>query len=84
MRKVTQRAVAAAAVIAFFCLSTYAGAVTIGDVQKGEDVFTYVKRVQGQDQRGAHPDDGGLEALRVQRLRGPTDPSTPWRTWPPI
>jgi ethanolamine ammonia-lyase large subunit len=48
MRSVTQRAViAAAVVIAFFPMSTFAGVVTILDVQKGEDVFSYVKRVKG-------------------------------------
>ena len=48
MRNVTQRAViAAAVVIAFFPMSTFAGTVTILDVQKGEDVFSYVKRVKG-------------------------------------
>ena len=48
MRSVTQRAViAAAVVIAFFPMSTFAGTVTILDVQKGEDVFSYVKRVKG-------------------------------------
>ena len=48
MRNVTQKAViVAAVVIAFLSLSTYAGAVTIHDAQKGEDVFAYVKRVKG-------------------------------------
>ncbi len=48
MRNVTQKAViAGAVVVAFFCLSTYAGAVTLHDAQKGEDVFSYVKRVKG-------------------------------------
>ena len=48
MKNVTQRAVIAAAVaIAFFPRSTFAGAVTLNDVQKGEDVFSYVKRVKG-------------------------------------
>lgn len=48
MRKGTPRAVLGAAVlITFFCLSTHAGAVTIRDVQPGEDVFAYVTRVKG-------------------------------------
>jgi len=48
MRKVTQKTVIAAAVlIAFFPMSTFAGAVTLHDAQKGDDVFSYVKRVKG-------------------------------------
>jgi ethanolamine ammonia-lyase large subunit len=48
MKNVTRKAViGAAVVIAFFSLSTYAGAVALLDAQKGEDVFTYVKRVKG-------------------------------------
>jgi ethanolamine ammonia-lyase large subunit len=48
MRKVTPKAVmATAVVVAFFCMSTYAGAVTIQNVQPGEDVFAYVKRIKG-------------------------------------
>jgi ethanolamine ammonia-lyase large subunit len=45
---ITQRAVtAAAAIVAFVCLGAYAGAVTIQDVQQGEDLFAYVSRVKG-------------------------------------
>ncbi len=48
MRDYTNKAVIAAAVVfVFFCLSSYAGAVTIQNVQKGEDVFSYVQRVKG-------------------------------------
>ena len=48
MRQAKQRAlIAAAVVIAFFPMSAFAGAVTLLDVQKGEDVFSYVKRVKG-------------------------------------
>jgi ethanolamine ammonia-lyase large subunit len=48
MRNVAREVVITAAVVlALFCLSTYAGAVTIQDTQKGEDVFSYVKRVKG-------------------------------------
>jgi ethanolamine ammonia-lyase large subunit len=48
MRNVTREVVIpATALLAFFCVTAHAGAVTIHDVQKGEDVFTYVKRVKG-------------------------------------
>ncbi len=48
MENVSRKAVIAAAVlIAFFPMSTFAGTVTLLDVQKGEDVFSYVKRVKG-------------------------------------
>ncbi len=48
MRNVTREVViSATALLAFFCVTAHAGAVTIHDVQKGEDVFTYVKRVKG-------------------------------------
>ena len=46
-RRHTKAVIAAAVVIAFFPMSTFAGTVTILDVQKGEDVFSYVKRVKG-------------------------------------
>jgi len=49
MRKFTQKAVIAATVsVAFLSLGAYAGAVTIKDVQSGEDVLSYVKRVKGE------------------------------------
>ncbi len=48
MKNVMRKAVLGAAVVfAFVCSSTFAGAVTIHDAQKGEDVFAYVSRVKG-------------------------------------
>jgi ethanolamine ammonia-lyase large subunit len=64
MRKVAQRAVTAAAVIvSFVCLGAYAGAVTIQNVQPGEDVFAYVNRVKG-----------GFDQTLYQQIIGAANP----------
>jgi ethanolamine ammonia-lyase large subunit len=48
MTRTTWKGVVIATVaVAFLSLSTYAGAVTIKDIQSGEDVFAYVKRIKG-------------------------------------
>jgi len=74
MRYVAQKAfIAGAIVVACFGMSAYAGAVTIHDVQKGEDVFSYVQRIKGGfDQAlyqqvigAANPYKEGDEALGV-------------------
>jgi ethanolamine ammonia-lyase large subunit len=74
MRRTTWKAVTAAAVVVvFLAMGTYAGAVTIRDVQSGEDVFAYVKRVKGgfdltlyqQVIGAANPYKEGDEAIAV-------------------
>ncbi len=64
MRKFTQKGIiAGAALAAFVCLSTYAGAVTIHDVQQGEDIFSYIQRIKG-----------GFDQVLYQQVIGAANP----------